>query len=304
MKRKNKIFQADLAAFKLMGYVLVFIWGMLCFLPFLLVVMNSFTAEANIMRNGYSFWPGEWTLEAYSTCLENPERIGFAYRNTIIATIVGTILSVLMSTMTGFVLHRKDFPWRNGFSFFFYFTTLFNGGLVPWYLMCTRYLGFKNNYMALVVPMLFSVWQMMLAKNFMKGGIPFEIIESAKVDGANDFTIYWKLVIPLAKPLIATLSLFAALTFWNDWYNCMLFMNMDEMKNLQYFLHEMLSSIQALQELVAMGKVNLLNEESTNLPQQSMKMAMTCITTGPILLLYPFVQKYFVKGLTIGAVKG
>ena len=109
--------------------------------------------------------------------------------------------------------------------------------------MCTRYLGFKNNYMALVVPMLFSVWQMMLAKNFMKGGIPFEIIESAKVDGANDFTIYWKLVIPLAKPLIATLSLFAALTFWNDWYNCMLFMQKNNMKNLQYFLHEMLSSI-------------------------------------------------------------
>ena len=170
--------------------------------------------------------------------MENPERIGFAYRNTIIATIVGTVLSVLMSTMTGYVLHRKDFPWRNGFSFFFYFTTLFNGGLVPWYLMCTRYLGFKNNYLALVVPMLFSVWQMILAKNFMKGGIPFEIIESAKVDGANDFTIYWKLVIPLAKPLIATLSLFAALTFWNDWYNCMLFMNKNNMKNLQYFLHE------------------------------------------------------------------
>ena len=166
------------------------------------------------------------------------------------------------------------------------------------------YLHFKNNYIALVVPMLFSVWQMMLAKNNFRSGIPFEIIESAKVDGANDFTIYYKLVIPLAKPLLATLSLFAALTFWNDWYNCMLFMNKEHMKNLQYFLHEMLSSIQALQELVAMGKVNLLNEDAVNLPQQSMKMAMTCITTGPILLLYPFVQKYFVKGLTVGAVKG
>ena len=299
MKRKNKIFQLDLALFKLMGYCIVFIWGMLCFLPFLLVVMNSFTSESNIMANGYSFWPGAWTLQAYETCLENPERIGYAYRNTICASIIGTLLGVTMSTMTGYVLHRRDFPWRNQFSFFFYFTTLFNGGLVPWYLMCTRYLGFKNNYVALVVPMLFSVWQMMLAKNNFRSGIPFEIIESAKVDGANDFTIYYKLVIPLAKPLLATLSLFAALTFWNDWYNCMLFMN-----NLQYFLHEMLSSIQALQELVAMGKVNLLNEEATNLPQQSMKMAMTCITTGPILLLYPFVQKYFVKGLTVGAVKG
>ena len=304
MKRKNKIFQLDLALFKLMGYCIVFIWGMLCFLPFLLVVMNSFTSESNIMATGYSFWPGELTLQAYDTCLENPERIGYAYRNTICASVIGTLLGVTMSTMTGYVLHRRDFPWRNQVSFFFYFTTLFNGGLVPWYLMCTRYLGFKNNYVALVVPMLFSVWQMMLAKNNFRSGIPFEIIESAKVDGANDFTIYYKLVIPLAKPLLATLSLFAALTFWNDWYNCMLFMNKEHMKNLQYFLHEMLSSIQALQELVAMGKVNLLNEEATNLPQQSMKMAMTCITTGPILLLYPFVQKYFVKGLTVGAVKG
>ena len=304
MKRKNKIFQLDLALFKLMGYCIVFIWGMLCFLPFLLVVMNSFTSESNIMANGYSFWPGAWTLEAYNTCLENPQRIGYAYRNTICAAVCGTLLGVTMSTMTGYVLHRRDFPWRNQFSFFFYFTTLFNGGLVPWYLMCTRYLHFKNNYIALVFPMLFSVWQMMLAKNNFRSGIPFEIIESAKVDGANDFTIYYKLVIPLAKPLLATLSLFAALTFWNDWYNCMLFMNKEHMKNLQYFLHEMLSSIQALQELVAMGKVNLLNEDAVNLPQQSMKMAMTCITTGPILLLYPFVQKYFVKGLTVGAVKG
>lgn len=304
MKNKNKIFQLDMALFQTMGYVLVFIWGMLCFLPFLLVVMNSFTSESNIMRNGFSFWPGEWTLQAYKTSLDNPARIGYAYRNTIIATVCGTLVAVTLSTMTGYVLHRRDFQWRNKFAFFFYFTTLFSGGLVPWYLMCTRYLGFKNNPIALVMPMIFSVWQMMLAKNFMRAGIPFEIIESAKVDGANDFTIYYKLVIPLSKPLVATLSLFAALTFWNDWYNCMLFMNKHELKNLQYFLHEMLSSIQALQELVAMGKVSAVNEEMQNLPQQSMKMAMTCITTGPILLLYPFLQKYFVKGLTIGAVKG
>ena len=209
MKRKNKIFQLDLALFKLMGYCIVFIWGMLCFLPFLLVVMNSFTSESNIMANGYSFWPGEWTLQAYDTCLENPQRIGYAYRNTICASVIGTLLGVTMSTMTGYVLHRRDFPWRNQFSFFFYFTTLFNGGLVPWYLMCTRYLGFKNNYVALVVPMLFSVWQMMLAKNNFRSGIPFEIIESAKVDGANDFTIYYKLVVRCSDLLERLVQLYA-----------------------------------------------------------------------------------------------
>lgn len=292
----------DVFIFNRIGYAVVFIFGMLCVLPFVLVVVNSFTSESSLMRNGYGFWISEFSLEAYKLAFKNPNRIFWAYRNTIFATVIGTTLNVLLCTMTGYVLQRKDFPWRNIFSFFFFFTTLFNGGLVPWYMMCVRNLGFKNSYHALVLPLMFSVWNMIIAKNFMKS-IPFEITESAKVDGANDLIIFVRLILPLAKPLLATLGLFSALNYWNDWYNCMLFNNNERMMSLQYFLHEIISSLEALRTMIAAG-ATAREMENLQMPQETMKMAMTVITTGPILLLYPFVQKYFVKGLTIGAVKG
>ena len=207
-------------------------------------------------------------------------------------------MAVFLSTMTGYVLSRKDFPWRNKFAFFFFFTTLFSGGLVPTYMLCMRYLHFKNNYMALILPMVFSVWNMIIAKSFM-AGIPASITESAKIDGANDFTIYIKLIIPLSKPLIATLCLFAALAYWNDWYNCMLYITDEDKFMLQYYLQRMLGSAEAMRLVAEKSGIPI-----TTVPLESMKMAMTVIATGPIVLLYPFVQRYFVKGMTIGAVKG
>lgn len=287
--------------FNCIGYALVFIFGMACLLPFILIIVSSFTSEASLMKNGYSLFIQNFSLEAYKMAFHSPEKILWAYRNTVCVTAVGTTLGVLIATMTGYVLQRPDFPWRNGFSFFFFFTTLFNGGLVPWYLLCTRYLSFKNNYISLVLPLLFSVWSMIIAKSFMKS-IPYEITESVKVDGANDFVIFFKIILPLAKPLLATLGLFTALSYWNDWYNSMLFINKDQMKSLQYFLQEMINSIQAMKLLATHGSTSAL--KNMTLPHETMKMAMTVITTGPIIFLYPFVQKYFVKGLTIGAVKG
>jgi putative aldouronate transport system permease protein len=205
-----------------------------------------------------------------------------------------------MATMTGYVLARKDFPWRNKFSFFFFFTTLFNGGLVPLYLLNTRILGLKNSFFALFLMLMFNVWYMIIAKNYMKT-VPYEITESGKVDGANDISIFFRLILPLCKPLLATLGLFSALAIWNDWFNSMLYITDEEKMSLQYFLHEMLSSIQALKLIASQnGTVDI----KMSFPQESMKMAMTMVVTGPIIFLYPFVQKYFVKGLTIGAVKG
>jgi putative aldouronate transport system permease protein len=211
---------------------------------------------------------------------------------------MGTFLAVFLATMTGYVLSRKDFPWRNKFSFFFFFTTLFNGGLVPWYMLCVRYLHFKNSYVALILPLMFSVWNMIIAKSFMNG-IPSAITESAKIDGANDFVIFIKLIMPLSKPLIATLSLFSALAYWNDWYNCMLFITDEKKFTLQYYLQRMLGSAEAMRLIAEKSGIAL-----PSVPLEGMKMAMTVIATGPIVLLYPFVQKYFVKGLTVGAVKG
>jgi len=288
-------------AFRMLGYVLLFLFGIMCVLPFYLIIVSSFASEASLLKNGFQIIPSEFSLDAYGFVFTNPARIGRAYMNTICVTIVGTCLSLMLSTLTGYVLSRRDFKWRNAFSFFFFFTTLFSGGLTPWYILCTKVLHFKNTYYALVLPLMFSVWSMIIAKNYMRG-IPYEISESAKIDGANELTIYFKLYLPIAKPLLATLGLFAALVYWNDWYNSMLFNTKDEYQSLQYFLHDMLSTIQALKDLVAKGNAELA--KGITLPTTSMKMAMTCVVTGPIIFLYPLVQRYFVKGLTIGSVKG
>ena len=296
---KNKrVFRSDKIAFNIIGYVLLFGISLVCILPFYLIIIGSFTDEGTIIREGYSLIIKKFSLEGYKLCLKNPTSILMAYKNTIIVTVVGTLFSLIMATMTGYVLQRKDFPWRNHFSFFFFFTMLFNGGLVPWYILCVRYLGFKDQMYALILPMMFSVWNMIISKTFMRS-IPNEITESAKIDGANDFLIYVRLIMPLSIPLIATIGLFSALAYWNDWYNCMLFIDEDKMFTLQYYLQRMLGSVEALRRVAEESGI-----EIPTLPMESMKMAMTVITIGPIILLYPFAQRYFVKGLTIGAVKG
>ena len=301
MSRRRFPLTASEASFRILGYVLLFLFGMVCVVPFYMIGISSFASEAALIRNGFSLIPAEYSLEAYRLVFTNPARIGRAYLNTIIATVCGTSLAILLTTLTGYVLSRRDFKWRNGFSFFFFFTTLFNGGLIPWYILCTQVLKFKNTYAALILPMAFPVWNMIITKNYMRG-IPFEISESAKIDGAGELTIYLRLYMPLAKPLVATLGLFSALAYWNDWYHSMLFSTRQEMHSLQYFLQDMLATIQALKQLVAEGNIDAV--QNVSLPTTSMRMAMTCVATGPIILLYPMVQRYFVKGLTIGAVKG
>ena len=288
-------------SFRALGYILLFVFGMLCVIPFYMVVISSFATESSLARNGYALIPEEFTLEAYHYVLSNPGKIGRAYFNTTFATICGTFLCLMLCTLTGYILSRRDFKWRNQFSFFFFFTTLFSGGLIPWYMFCTQVLHFKKTYFGLILPMAFSVWNMIIAKNYMRG-IPYEISESAKIDGAGELTIFFRLYLPVSQPLLATIGLFTALTYWNDWYNSMLFSTREEMYSLQYFLQNMLATAQALKQLVASG--HLEATEGIILPSTSMRMAMTCVVTGPIIFLYPLVQRYFVKGLTIGAVKG
>ncbi len=301
MSKRRYPCSASELLFRILGYVLLFSFGMLCVTPFYLIGISSLASEPSLIRNGFRMIPEEFSLDAYRLVFTNPARIGRAYLNTIFVTLAGTVLSLFLTTLTGYVLSRRDFKWRNGFSFFFFFTTLFSGGLIPWYILCTQALHFKNTYYALILPMAFPIWNMIIAKNFMRG-VPYEISESAKMDGAGELTIYFKLYLPISKPLLATLGLFAALAYWNDWYNSMLFNTKEEMQSLQYFLQDMLSTIQALKQLIAEG--NLEVAQKANLPTTSMRMAMTCVVTGPIIFLYPVVRRYFIKGLTIGAVKG
>ena len=296
-KRRYPLTFSELS-FRGLGYELLFVFGLLCVIPFYLIAISSFADESSLIRNGFQLIPERFSLDAYKMVFTNPARIGRAYFNTILTTTVGTTLSLLLNTLTGYVLSRRDFKWRNGFSFFFFFTTLFSGGLIPWYTLCTQVLHLKNTYLGLILPMVFSVWNMIIAKNYM-AGIPYEISESAKIDGAGEIRIYAQLYLPVAKPLLATLGLFAALGYW---YDSMLFSTKEEMQSLQYFLQDMLSTIQALKQLVAEGQFELV--ENISMPSTSMRMAMTCVVTGPIIFLYPLVQRYFVKGLTIGAVKG
>ena len=185
----------DALAINIVGYVLIGIFGLLCVIPFYLIIVASFTSEASLIRNGYPLIPSDFSVQSYLLCLKNPLSILKAYGTTIGVTMAGTLISVFIATMTGYVLSRKDFPWRNQLSFFFFFTTLFSGGLVPWYLMCSKFFKFNNHIYSLILPCLFSVWNMIIAKSFMKG-IPFELTEAAKVDGAGDFYIFWKIILP------------------------------------------------------------------------------------------------------------
>lgn len=282
------------------AYIFVVIIALLGVIPFIMLLSGSFTSESYIVNHGYSLIPKEFSVNAYKTIFENPQRMVNSYAVTIFITVVGTVISLFLTAMTAYVLQRKDFPWRNKISYFIYFTTLFSGGLTPWYMLMMKF-GMKNNLAALIIPHLFSVFNILIVRNYLNG-IPHEISESAKVDGANDFLIFIKLIIPLSKPVLATIALFTGLLIWNEWYNCMLFISDQKLYTLQYYLYNMLNNAAAMKELVSGTSVDL--SSGAELPAESAKLAMAIIATGPILLLYPFIQKYFVKGIVIGAVKG
>ncbi|MBM7569477.1 carbohydrate ABC transporter permease [Paenibacillus sacheonensis] len=291
--------QLDRKLFAGIGYVYVVLLAILCVIPFVLVVSSSLTEETKITLDGYQFLPTAFSTEAYSILFKYPDEMIHAYTVTIGVTLAGTLLGLFLTSMTAYALSRKDFKWRNQFSFFFFFTTLFSGGLVPWYLLIVNYLHLKDTPLALVIPMVLNVFYIIVMKSFM-GSIPEAIVESAKIDGAGDFLIYARLILPLSKPALATIGLFLALAYWNDWYNALLFVSDDKLMPLQYYLYKMLGNMDGMRKAM-MGAGAVV---TTSIPTESLKMAMTVVATGPILLAYPFVQRYFVQGLTIGAVKG
>ncbi|WP_201008969.1 MULTISPECIES: carbohydrate ABC transporter permease [Paenibacillus] len=284
--------------FNIIGYVLITILTVLCLLPFLLIVSGSFTPEIQIISKGFSLIPETFSLDAYKAAFSNPKQIFDGYKVTIFITVVGTAVGLFLTSMAGFVLSRKDFKYRDQLSFFIYFTTLFSGGLIPWYILITKHLDLKDTYMALIVPTLLSAWNIILMKNFMKS-IPDSIVESAKIDGAGEFTIYLRLILPLSGPGLATIGLFMALGYWNDWFMANLFITSESHYPLQFLLYKILASAAVLKTNVA-GNLSPTFQP----PAETLKMAAAVIATGPIVFLYPFVQRFFVKGLTIGAVKG
>ncbi|WP_270167275.1 carbohydrate ABC transporter permease [Paenibacillus sp. SYP-B4298] len=286
--------------FRLIAYVVIIITSVACLFPFLLIISASFTQNEAIIRDGYNLIPTVFSLEGYTTIFKFPKQVLQAYGVTITTTVVGTTLGLFLMTMAGYVLQRKDFKYRNFFSFFIYFTTLFGGGLVPWYILITKYLQLTDTLTVLIYPGLMTPFLIILMKNFIRSAVPDEIVESAKIDGANDFIIYSRIVLQLSLPGIATVGLFLALNYWNDWFSSSLFINDTSKYQLQYYLYNVINAMSFLAQMGAGTGVSL----GSDMPTESMKMAMSLIVTGPILFLYPFVQRYFVKGLTIGAVKG
>lgn len=286
--------------FNIIAYSIVSVFTLFCIVPFWLILSGSFTSNESIVLDGYHLFPKEFSLEAYKAILTIPMGIITAYGVTIFVTVVGTITGLLLISMGGYVLQRKDFRSRNKISFYIYFTTLFQGGLIPWYILLTNYLHLKDKLAVLILPGLMSPFLVILMKNFIKMSVPDEIIESAKIDGANDFRIYYSIVLKLALPGLATIGLFLGLQYWNDWFMSMLFIDTPSKYSLQFFLYNMLTGAEFLRNLSQGAGVNI----SVSIPTETTKLAMAVIVVGPIIFLYPFVQRYFVKGLTIGAVKG
>lgn len=284
--------------FNVCGYAMLTIGAALCLLPFIMLISGSFTSEHAISLYGYGLFPKEVSFSAYSLLFRYPQDIIRAYGVSIFITAAGTAVGLFITTMTAYVLSRKDFRYRNKLSFFFYFITLFNGGLLSVYIFVVRYLHLKNNYLALILPIMINVFYLIVMRTFISS-IPDSIGESAKIDGANDFVIFLKLIMPLSTAGLATIGLFIALDYWNDWYNAMLYMTDYKKFPLQYMLYNLLSSQEALTRISSLSSVSVMD-----IPAQSLKLAMAVVATGPIVMAYPFVQKYFVKGITVGAVKG
>ncbi len=293
----------DVIALNIIAYTFCTLMALVCLVPFIIVLSGSFSSETAVTANGFSLLPQDFSLEAYKTVFRDPMTVVRAYATTIILTIVGTVLGLLLQTMTAYVLSRKDFEWRNFFSFFYYFTTLFSGGLVPTYILYTQTLDLQDSYLALLLPLLFSVYNLLIMKSYISA-IPDSLIDTAKIDGCGEVRTLFQVIMPLIKPALATVGLFIALAYWNDWYNAMLYIKSDTKYPLQYFLYQQVNNIEAYKRLLANNLVSADVVSSMSLPTQTLKMALTIVVTGPIILAFPFVQRYFVQGITIGAVKG
>ena len=295
---KNIKLSASSKIFYVICYVIVALVALVCLIPCILLISGSFTSEQWIRFHGFSLWPGEFSLEAYKIIFKTPEKIVRAYGVSIFITAVGTLAGLFLTSLTAYVISRKDAKYRNVLSFFFYFTTLFNGGMVSTYIFYIQYLHLKDNYLALILPGVFNVFYLLIMRTFVNN-IPFALIESAKLDGAGEWRIYFTIILPLLKSGLATIGLFLALGYWNDWYNAMLYMNDEAKYPLQYMLYSVQQQTQALARIAAQAGIQV-----ANLPSNSLKMAMAVVATGPIIIVYPFVQKYFISGITIGSVKG
>ena len=269
-------------------------------LPIVLLVIASFTKEQVLVQNGYTFFPKALSLDAYYYMVKQGAVIVRSYGVSFLVTILGTVMSVAVTTTLAYPMARKSFRYKNVLSFFVFFTMLFNGGIVPSYIMWSRFFHIKNTIWALIIPnYMVTAFNVILVKNFYQNNVPDALVEAAQIDGASELKTFYSIMFPLSRPVVATISLFTGLCYWNDWTNGLYYVDNEKLFSIQLLLMKIMNNIQALKANTA-----LMGTGTVELPGTSVRMAMAFVGILPILIVYPFVQKYLVEGVVIGAVKG
>lgn len=299
---KVKLMTKGERAFSNFALVVLVIVSVMALAPFVLILMSSITQEKALLTDGYRFWPSAFSFDSYLYMWNQREQIGRAYLTSLGITAVGTATSLLITTMLAYPMSRRDFKYHNHLSFFVFFTMLFNGGLVASYIMWTRVFHIQNTYFALLLPnLLLSGMNVLLVRNYYQNSVPFDLIEAAEIDGASEIVTFWRIMIPLSVPVNVTVGLFTGLAYWNDWTNALYYVNDPFYFGIQNFLVRMMNNIQFLSSGSAAGMVS---GGAVQLPSTGIRMSLAVIGVLPILVIYPFLQKYLTKGVIMGAIKG
>ncbi len=307
MSEKKKVKKVEIRTFSpgvdLFFSIVVALFAISCIIPFIFVIIISLTSEGSLANNGYSFWPEAWSFEAYRYIFSGQmsQKIIRAFGVTILVTVLGTLLNSTITSLYAYAISRSNFPFRRFFTIFALITMLFVPGMVANYLVMTNLLQLKDTIWALILPLALGPFNILVMRTFFRKNVPDSIIESARIDGASEMKIFIRIVLPLAVPGIATISLFAALGYWNDWFNALLYIQNDNLVPLQYLLMKIQNNLDYLAQNAGMSAQ--MAGGLAALPNESARMAIVVISTLPIAITYPFFQKYFVGGLTIGGVK-
>ncbi|MCL2016473.1 MAG: carbohydrate ABC transporter permease [Defluviitaleaceae bacterium] len=297
-KRINSInFLSELVMHLILGG-----FALLCVIPFAFIIIISFSSADSLTTMGYSFTPIGWSLLAYQAAFDLGAELWRSYFNSFFVTIIGTLLSVIICTMYAYGLYRRDYPLAKFFAFIAFFTMIFGGGLAPTVMVIRNLLGLADSYWALIVPLLVSPFNFFLMRTFLKVSVPESLIESARLDGSGEFRTLISIVVPLAKPGIATISLLTALAYWNDWFNALLFIRNSQLYPLQYLLMQMQTNVDFIRRNVALLGA-AANIDFSQLPSEGLRMALCVLVVLPIAFAYPFFQRFIVAGLAVGAVK-
>jgi putative aldouronate transport system permease protein len=279
---------------------LVTVFCIFCLIPFMMVISGSLSTEKDIFDYGYTLIPRHPTILSYKVLLVGSSKVINAYKVSIIVTVCGTLLGLVVNSLGGYAMARRTLKYRNILSVYALLTIMFNGGLVPWYIVCVNYLHLKDSLWALILPAAANAFYMYLIRNYLLS-IPEELYESAKIEGSGEWRIFLQIILPLAKPVMATIGLFFALQYWNDWFLGLMFTDKQELQPLQLILRNIVNNIDFLRTSANAAEIQRL---SAAIPSEGIKMAATVITIGPIVFVYPFLQKFFIKGIMVGAVKG